>query len=346
MTRAETKEIEQPEESYSALYGKLKRRMKAAGLLDLQPAYYAYKLTEPLVMLAVGVAILFLANTFAIQLLAVLVLAPAYVLMGLVMHDAGHRQIFATPRQNDVVGLIYANLLLGTSISSWRTRHNEHHAHPNELDVDPTLEIPLWAWVTDQIEERKGLMRWVLRYQAYTFFPVLSLSGFFQSVAALRSVIVEKDMEYRFIQALALVVHFALYFGLLFYVMVWWQALIFFVIHFLITGLHLGLIFAPNHKGMPIVDPDHQMDFLYLQCLTSRNVRPSRAIDYLYGGLNYQIEHHLFPSMPRNNLSQARVICKAFCKEHNIPYYETGVIQSYREILTYMNDLGTHAAAS
>lgn len=346
MTRAELKDIQQPERAYSTLYADLKKRVKAAGLLDLQPAYYTYKLIEPLVLLAAGVAILLLAQSFAVQMLAVPVMSLAYVLLGLVMHDAGHRQILATPRQNDMVGVIYANLLLGASISSWRVRHNEHHAHPNELDVDPTLEIPLWAWVTDQIEEQTGLMRWLLRHQAYTFFPVLSLSGFFQSIAALRSVIVERKMEYRLAQAVALVAHFVLYFGLLFGTMLWWQALVFFFVHFLMTGLHLGMIFAPNHKGMPIVEKENDLDFLYVQCVTSRNVFPNPVVDYLYGGLNFQIEHHLFPSMPRNNLSKARVICREFCAEHGIPYYETGVVQSFREILTYMNDLGMLAAAS
>ena len=339
-TRAGLKEIKQPEKSYSTLYTELKQRMKAAGLLDRQPLYYTYKLIEPVVMLAVGFAILFLTDSFIVRLLAILIMAPAYVLLGLIMHDTGHRQIFNSPRMNDRVGLIYANLLLGASISSWRVRHNEHHAHPNELDIDPTLEIPMWAWVTDQIDESNGTMKWILRHQAYTFFPVLAFSGFFQSYAALRSVIVEKDMDDRIAQALALIVHFALYFGALFYLMVWWQALIFFIVHFIVTGLHMGLIFAPNHKGMPIVDKEHEMDFLYIQCMTARNVYPHPIVDYLYGGLNFQIEHHLFPSMSRNNLSKARVICKEFCREYNVPYYETSVIQSYREILTYMNDLG------
>ncbi len=105
------------------------------------------------------------------------------------------------------------------------------------------------------------------------------------------------------------------------------------------TGLHLGMVFAPNHKGMPIVDPEHGMDFLYVQVLTTRNVLPGPIVDYMYGGLNYQVEHHLFPGMSRNMLGRAREIVKAFCEEQHLPYYETGVVRSYREILRYMNEV-------
>jgi len=147
------------------------------------------------------------------------------------------------------------------------------------------------------------------------------------------------------LQGSLLILHHVVYFALLFMALSWWQALIFFFVHYLAAGLHLGLTFAPNHKGMPIVDPDHGLDFLYVQAATTRNVIPGPLTDYLYGGLNYQIEHHLFPGMPRINLGKARTIAKAFLVERGFPYYETGVIQSYREILSYMHSVGAELRA-
>ena len=61
----------------------------------------------------------------------------------------------------------------------------------------------------------------------------------------------------------------------------------------------MGCSFAPNHKGMPVLSAGHTLDFLRKQVLTSRNIRGGWFVDILLGGLNYQIEHHLFPSMPR-----------------------------------------------
>lgn len=61
--------------------------------------------------------------------------------------------------------------------------------------------------------------------------------------------------------------------------------------------------------------------------------------DFWYGGLNYQIEHHLFPNMPRNKLKEAQPIVRAFCKEHAIAYAETSMLQSYREILRFLHQV-------
>jgi fatty acid desaturase len=92
---------------------------------------------------------------------------------------------------------------------------------------------------------------------------------------------------------------------------------------------------------MPILGKDSNMDFLHRQVLTSRNIHAHPLTDFCYGGLNYQIEHHLFPSMARNKLKEARPIIKAFCQAHAIPYYETNIFQSYKEILHHLHEIGT-----
>jgi fatty acid desaturase len=337
---ADVKELKQPEGTYTKDYADLKRRIKERGLMDRQPAYYAYAMIEPMVLMGIAIAIFVLAPGFGLKLLSLPFWIISWVRAGFIMHDAGHRQIADRPRKNDFIGLIFGNLVLGSSISAWREKHNEHHAHTNEIGVDPDLEIPVWAWIEEQAKENKGWVRWMMKYQAYTFFPVLTMTGFFQSVAAVREIIVHPKVDDRVFQGVALTLHHILYFTLLFLILPWWQAIIYFLLHYMITGLHLGLTFAPNHKGMPVVEADHQMDFLYVQVLTTRNVLPSPFVDYMYGGLNYQVEHHLFPGMPRNNLGKSRIIIKEFCKEKGLPYYETGVIESYRQILEHFHKVG------
>ncbi len=329
-----------PKGTYTRDYADLKHRVKEAGLLRRRPLFFTVVSVEPVLLLAASVAFLLLVDNFLLQLINALVMSLAFVRAGFMMHDCGHRQVFTKPRHNDLLGLFFSNLVLGSSISSWRTRHNEHHAHTNELGEDPTLEIPLWAWIEEQVEQQTGVVQWFMKHQALTFFPVLSLSGFFQAYAAIRDVFFGPRVQDRFLQGSLLVLHHVLYFGLLFLALPWWQAIVFFVVHYLATGLHLGLSFAPNHKGMPIVEPDHELDFLYVQAVTTRNIIPHPLIDYLYGGLNYQIEHHLFPGMPRINLGRAREITKAFLQERDIPYYETGLFKSYEEILRYMHEVG------
>ena len=79
-------------------------------------------------------------------------------------------------------------------------------------------------------------------------------------------------------------------------------------------GFYLGCSFAPNHKGMPILAAADKTDFLRRQVLTSRNVRGGWLTDLALGGLNYQIEHHLFPSMPRAQPAPAQPLVRAFCE--------------------------------
>jgi fatty acid desaturase len=102
----------------------------------------------------------------------------------------------------------------------------------------------------------------------------------------------------------------------------------------------MGLSFAPNHKGMPMERPGDNWDYLRRQVLTSRNITGGPVIDRALGGLNYQIEHHLFPSMPSASLRHAQPLVRAFCAERGVPYVETTVIQSYRQALRHLDTVG------
>ena len=123
------------------------------------------------------------------------------------------------------------------------------------------------------------------------------------------------------------------YLALPYYALGLGPAVLFIVVHQLAFGLYFSSVIASNHKGMPFWDEDRPFDFLRQQVLTSRNVMSHPLTDFWYGGLNYQIEHHLFPNMPRNNLRAARVIVRSFCQERGITYYETGLRQSFVEVV-------------
>src|SRR5581483_4489237 len=214
----------------------------------------------------------------------------------------------------------------------WIERHNKHHSHPNEHDVDPDVFIPMIAFVPEDLQGKGKLLLGLMRYQAYFFFPLLSLALLSMQINSIGHLF-QKKLHSPLAERLLLFLHFALYFGLLFSRFTFWQALVFLLAHSLLSGIYMGSIFAPNHKGMPVLEKDSQLDFLHRQVITARNVHAHPLTDFWYGGLNYQIEHHLFPSMPRNQLKKAQVIIKAFCLTHAIPYYETNWVQSYVEIL-------------
>src|SRR5262249_13524011 len=130
------------------------------------------------------------------------------------------------------------------------------------------------------------------------------------------------------------------YLGLLFTVMPVALAVLFVFAHQALLGLHLGCAFAPNHKGMPVPDPDEPWDHLRKQVLTSRNVRGGRVTDWFLGGLNYQIEHHLSPGRPRPRLRRSQPVIRRYCERAGLPYTEESLAGSYAQALRHLHAVG------
>ena len=317
-------------------YAELKQLIKQRGLLDLQPVYYTYKILFTVSLLVGSVIFLLVVNNFWLQLLNAVFMAFAFAQMGFLGHDLGHRQVFRTSWNTEMSSFVVGNLLLGQSWSWWVDKHNQHHGHPNQLDSDPDIAIPLLAFTEEEARSKQGFLRFMVKYQAYFVMP-LELLGWLTFLIFSIRFLLERKAKHPLAEMSIMALHYLLYFGLLFSRLNIWQAIVFFILQRALFGLYLGSVAAPNHKGMPVLDKDSPLDFLRSQVLTSRNVKAHPLTDFWYGGLNYQIEHHLFPTIPRNKLGEAQHIVRDFCREHNIAYYETGMLQSYREILSYLH---------
>lgn len=323
-------------------YAELRQIIKARGLLERQPRRALFRLLATDALLVLSVALLLTVHVFWLQLLNALLLAFVTTQLGFNGHDAGHRQSFNSTRVNDLVGLIHGNLGVGMSFSWWLDKHNRHHSHPNELDTDPDIDIPLLSFTEEDAANKRGALRFVAAHQALFFIPLLALVGLDLQRASI-SFILRGKARYPRTESLLLLAHIAGYLALVFTALPWWQALVFIAIHQLASGLYLGSVFAPNHKGMLITERSCRLDFLPRQVLTARNVRGNAFIDMWYGGLNYQIEHHLFPTMARGHLAEARRVTKAYCEEHALTYHETGMTRSYVEILSFLHETGAPA---
>jgi fatty acid desaturase len=234
--------------------------------------------------------------------------------------------------------MMHANLLLGMSYAWWVQKHDAHHSNPNQLHHDPDVEILFLAFDEDQAREKRGIARFFVKYQAFFFFPLLLFQAFSLRYGSI-DWLVRRRFKHRILEAGLIVAHFALFLTLVFYCLPGWAGVAFLAIHQGFMGLYLGSVFAPNHKGMPVVKSDCQLDYLHQQVLTARNVKGHPLIDFWYGGLNYQIEHHLFPNMPRNLLRKAQPLVKEFCRRHGIAYHETSMARSYKEILQHLHQV-------
>ena len=314
----------------------LRRLVQQQGLLDKQPGYYTFKVLSALVLLAASLAVLAVVDNLWVQLLNAAFLGFVFSQIAFLGHDAGHYQIARSPRRNEMVGLL-ATFLIAMDLSWWIDKHNRHHTNPNELGVDNDIEVSVLAFTEEQALSKPLLLRPVIRYQAFLFFPILFLASMSLRFGGVHYLIRGRGAKYPVLEPALMVAHGVLYLAGLYLVLGLWQGALFLLIHQGVAGLFMGGTFAPNHKGMPVVDKGSGLDFLTHQVVTSRNIRPHPLTDLCYGGLNYQIEHHLFPSMPRNNLRKARALVKSFCQERQLPYHETSVIGSNWEMLKYLH---------
>jgi len=321
-------------------YAELRRRIAARRLLDRQPAFYGRAIGATLALTGLGVAALALSPFLWTHALVGALLGLATGRLALLLHDGAHRQIWPAGRRSDAFCLVVGPLLVGISASWWKQKHDRHHAHPNDEHLDPDLQIAVLAFTDAQARRTPWLFRPIARYQAY-LLPVLVLFEGMQLRLASAKYLATSRGRYRRTEIARISAHVVGYVALVVATVGLTGALIVIPVHQALFGLYAGSLFAPNHKGMPIVDGSRRWSFLEQQVLTARNVRAHWLVDWWYGGLNYQIEHHLFPKLPRNRLREAQPVVRSFCAERGIPYHGTGLWDSYRQSLRSM-----HAASS
>ena len=325
-------------------FAALCRQVRAAGLLERRYGSYLFRISATVAAYAGGwFAFGWLGNTW-LQLITAGVLGVLFTQVAFLGHDGGHQQIVRGRRGNDLLSIVAGNLLVGLSFGWWADKHNRHHARPNHEGHDPDIGDGVLAFTTDQIAARHaGLGRFIARYQAVLFFPLLMLEGLNLHVASIRFLLAGstgRSARYRRLELALFAVHGVAYCAALLVVLDPVKAVAFFAVHQAVFGLYMGCSFAPNHKGMPVIPPGEKIDYLRRQVITSRNVRGGWLTDFLLGGLNYQIEHHLFPNLPRANLRAVQRIVRAHCAERAITYTETSLPGSYAIVLRHLHALG------
>ncbi|MFP8903361.1 fatty acid desaturase family protein [Streptomyces atacamensis] len=319
-------------------FARLSKKITDAGLMERRPGYYTVRITAVTALYAGGWAAFVLVGHSWWTLVVAAFLALAFGQVALLAHDIAHRQVFRLRRPSEIGGRI-AGACIGMGYGWWQDKHTRHHANPNHEGLDPDIAPDLLVWSQDQARAAKGLPRLIGRWQAFLFFPLLTLEGLNLHVASARA-LANRSLKNRALEGTLLFAHFAVYLTALFLVLPPGMAIAFLAVHQGLFGVYLGSVFAPNHKGMPILTGEDRPDFLRRQVLTSRNVRGGWFTDIVLGGLNHQIEHHLFPSMPSPNLRRARPIVRRHCEELGVDYLETGLLTSWRQALASLHRAG------
>ena len=321
-------------------YAELMAQVRRLGLLRRRRGAYAVRSAAlGAALLLTLAAVLWLGDSWY-QLVVAAVLGVVLSQYGFLAHDAAHRQIFETNRANEWNARLMSTLVIGLSYGWWVKKHNAHHRSPNQIGRDPDISPGGLVFTAEDARTGSAWVRWVRRHQGYLFFPMLLLEGLNLHAAGVRTLLQRPDLSHRALEGGLIALRFVAYLALVFLVMPPGLAVAFLGVQMATFGLLLGAAFAPNHKGMPVVPRDAKLDFLRRQVLMSRNVRSGPLVDVAMGGLNYQIEHHLFPSMPRDNLRHAQPVVRAYCLEKDIPYTEASLVGSYAIVIRYLNVVG------
>ncbi|SDY29168.1 Fatty acid desaturase [Amycolatopsis xylanica] len=320
-------------------FARLTRRVSEADLLRRRPGYYIARFSLVIGLFAAGwTGFAFLGDSWWSLGIAVF-FAVMFAQIAFLSHDLAHRQVFRTRRPTEIAGWAMGNFGIGMSYGWWMDKHTRHHANPNHDELDPDVDPDVLVWSKKQAKAARGVPAFIGRYQAFLFFPLLTLEGFNLHVSGFRALF-SKSLKHKWIEGSLLTAHVVLYLAAVFTVLSPGKAVLFVLVHQCLWGVYMGSVFAPSHKGMPILSGKTELDFLRKQVLTSRNILGGRHVDIAMGGLNYQIEHHLFPSMPAPHLAQAQRIVEDYCAELGIPYSKTTLLNSYSLVLRSLHEAG------
>lgn len=323
-------------------YQNVSQVVREMGLLQRTPRYYS--LIAVGIFLALGGVItgFILLGDSWFQLLMAAALGVIFTQIAFLAHEAAHRQVLASGPANFRLARILAGSI-GMSYSWWDTKHTRHHGNPNMVGKDPDIQVDTISFLEADAAQSRGLVRMITRKQGWLFFPLLTLEGLNLHYQGIRHLVTAKKVKGRWIELGIIALRFVLLLTPIFLLLPLGMAFAFVGVQLAVFGVYMGASFAPNHKGMPIIEPGARLDFFTKQVRTSRNIAGGWWATALMGGLNYQIEHHLFPSMSRRHLAKAREIVRDYCATNDVPYTETTLIRSYGIVIAYLNRVGLAA---
>jgi len=354
-------------------YRDLRSKLVMMGFFNASKMYYAYKCSFNMAMWATSMAMVYFSDSTLMHIGSALLMGLFWQQCGWLAHDFLHHQVFQKRKYGDMAGIFWGNLMQGYSMQWWKNKHNGHHAVPNlhnssaeSQDGDPDIDtMPLLAWSLKQAQSFRELnpdgkdsefVKFMIKWQAFTYFPILLLAriswlnesfktsfGLGASTENAKLEMELKGLQYPTAEKVCIVIHhfwmFALSSGFGRFSLGY--SIAYFLLATCSCGLFLALVFGLGHNGMATYDAETRPDFWKLQVTTTRNIIgghgvPQWFVDWLCGGLQYQVEHHLFPMMPRHHLAETHLLVKSFCQEWGMKFHEADLWDGTIEVLNHL----------
>ena len=323
-------------------YVKLKNSIEQEGILNRSYFYYSLLACCDLLIFALSIIVVFISTNIWLIVIFSAMVGFFAVRMGGLMHDAGHQAIFRSEKNNDIAGYIFGTLAT-IAFAGWKSSHSAHHANPNQEDEDPNVELPILSFNVERYQSKKGLSKLLRKYQMYLYYPLLISVGFGMRIADIFYFKSSFKLPKLWQLEIFLIAFFCIYF-LPFLVFPFTKAVVVVIVSNIVTGIYFSTIFAPNHKGMYEPKKGERLSFIKHQIITSRNINSNPITDYVFMGLNYQIEHHLFPMCPRNKLKYITPHVAKVCDNQKLEFTKVSFIRSNLIILESLKTVVTKAS--
>jgi fatty acid desaturase len=318
--------------------GSLRAELRIAGVFEYSELRGWLKFTTMLAGVAaclVGIAMTGWIGALLLVPIAA-VLSTSIAMFG---HEGSHKSFSPSPARNAIMTYLAFPLFGGLSALYWHNKHDRlHHGHPNVESVDPDIKPFPFASSKGDHDKSGPKARWFQRnFQRYLFWPMSTLMSLGMRRSSLLYVMrYENKREAKWIvEALCLVVHYS---GWLVVPSIIWGPFVGFAVYSAIwagVGVCLALVFAPAHMGLPIVIEQNK-DWVH-QLETTRNLELPKFISFFFIGLDYQVEHHLFPKISHRHLPRAAQITADWCKRHGVVYKSEPYLAALADAARFMS---------
>lgn len=339
-TEPRTARVGGREAAHASSYTALAKRIKAEGLLARRPGWYVLRGIGLAAMLGIGVVLLVVLGHTWWQLMVAAYFSFVFTQIAFLAHDSAHKQIFTSGPRGELLSRVISNLFVGLSYGWWMNKHTRHHANPNTVGRDNDILPGAVVFLAEDRARRTGFKGWLTSHQGYYFVPILTLAGLDLHVSAVKAIAGGEPVRHRMQEGLFIGLRLLGFAALVLLLLGPVLGLAFMAVQLASFGVYMGGTFAPNHTGMRLIGHDQKVDYLRRQVLTSRNISGGWPMAKLMGGLNYQIEHHLFPNMPSVNLKRARVIVREYCADLGVEYEENTFLGAWAIVLRYIHRVG------
>ena len=337
----------------TALFTELTECLKPYGCFEKTPNFYLKRFAWYVLVHVAMLTLVGLTSNAALCVLFISIDAVFILRLGFIGHDLAHGAVAQSRRYKDYLGEFVWCFFLGLSKEFWDRKHNLHHKFTNiasDYDGDPDIETPPFMLGEPQEKPCRNLLSWcIARYQHVVYWLALTLLVIGLSAESLLFILTEKFKNRPFkVQSPKLVVlslilagyllnNFPLFLG-----KPWLVGLLLLLYKYLVAGFVIGMVFALNHVGLPVLAGDYPVDRLTLQTYTTRNIS-GRFGRWFWGVLAFQTEHHLWPAISWHKLPEVAEITRAFCRQHGIIYNEETPLQALVDSTAELKKIGKRA---